>query len=80
MLQEFLRRMVNLQSKAPQALKELLTVGTFEAQTLVHLGVSRYKWKNVMNEFVGLFGKMMKTLHHCEYVNTKVVTSFFCVF
>ncbi|GAU88251.1 hypothetical protein RvY_00990 [Ramazzottius varieornatus] len=74
--EEFLRRMVNLQSKAPHALKELLTVGTFESQTLVHLGVSRYKWKNVMNEFVGLFGKMIKTLHHCEYVNTKVLDTY----
>lgn len=64
--------MVNLQSRSPTALKELLTVGTFEAQTIVHLGVSRYKWKNVVNEFSDLFSQMMATLKQCEYLNTKV--------
>lgn len=53
-------------------MKQLLLVGSFDANAVIHLGLARYKWKNVMSEFAGLFAESLRELKKCEYLNAKV--------
>ncbi|XP_055341393.1 dynein axonemal heavy chain 8-like isoform X2 [Paramacrobiotus metropolitanus] len=76
MMEEFVRRLVNLQSRGPATMKDVLLVGSSKVNAVLHLGLTRFKWKNVMSEFTDLFPKIMRDLRIAEYLHAKAVITY----